>query len=115
MLDVRRFLRTSRLRGLASRISDLVYARLVADARNTGALKPGPGGQTGNGSKSSVTGSHPAKPVLRKSHSRTSTNTRTGGQPPPENPSAKPLDTKRYSICITPLLTRSEAQLGTDG
>jgi hypothetical protein len=65
------------IRALKRRISDLIYARLIADSRTAGALKRGPGGQTGNGSKSSVTGSHPAKPALRKSHSRTSPNTTT--------------------------------------
>jgi transposase len=65
------------IRALKRRISDLIYARLVADARAAGTLRWGPGGQTGNGSKSSVTGSHPAKPALRKSHSRTRHNTTT--------------------------------------
>jgi hypothetical protein len=65
------------IRALKRRISDLIYARLVADAKAAGTLKSGPGGQTGNVSKSSVTGSHPAKPALRKSHSRTTPNTTT--------------------------------------
>jgi transposase len=42
------------LRCLKRRISDAIYARLRADAR-----KAGPGGQPGNGTGSSVTGSHP--------------------------------------------------------
>ena len=59
------------LRALKRRISDVIYARLVADARAAGTLNRGPGGQAGNVSKSSTTGSHPAKPALRNSHSRT--------------------------------------------
>ncbi len=60
------------LRALKRRISDALYAAMVADARRaekelgTG----GPGGQTGNGSAASAAGSHPAKPALRPSHSR---------------------------------------------
>jgi len=42
------------LRCLKRRISDAIYARLRADAR-----KAGPGGQPGNDTGSSVTGSHP--------------------------------------------------------
>jgi len=42
------------LRCLKRRISDAIYARLRADARNGG-----PGGQPGNDTDSSVTGSHP--------------------------------------------------------
>jgi transposase len=59
------------LRSLKRRISDVVYAALVTD----GALqaKVGLGGQTGSVSDSSATGSHPAKPGLRISHSRTRT------------------------------------------
>jgi transposase len=49
------------LRCLKRRISDTVFARLQADARQakiTAAAK-GPGGQPGNGSDSSAAGSHP--------------------------------------------------------
>lgn len=65
------------IRALKRRISDLIYARLVADAKAAGTWKRGPGGQTGNDSSSSATGSHPASPALRKSHSRTTPNTTT--------------------------------------
>jgi transposase len=58
------------LRCLKRRISNAVYDKLMADARRRGALK-GPGGQAGNDSASSATGSHPATPALRTSHSRT--------------------------------------------
>jgi hypothetical protein len=68
----------SALRALKRKISDALYARMIADARRA-ARQPdqgGPGGQTGNDSASSATGSHP-EPALRKSHSRTTTNSRT--------------------------------------
>ena len=65
------------LRCLKRRISDAIFAHLVADAkRKAEAAKAGPGGQMGNGSVASVAGSHPDKPALRKSHSRASDNTR---------------------------------------
>jgi hypothetical protein len=43
------------LRALKRRVSDAVYARLIADARQAA----GPGGQTGHDSSSSAAGSHP--------------------------------------------------------
>ena len=46
------------LRSLKRRISDAIFARLQADARQVRAK--GPGGQPGNGSDSSAAGSHPA-------------------------------------------------------
>lgn len=62
------------LRSLKRRISDALYVAMVADARRQREqISGGPGGQTGNGSVSSAAGSHPAKPALRKSHSRTTT------------------------------------------
>ena len=57
------------LRALKRRVSDALYACLVADARNN-ASAGGPGGQLGNDSDASATGSHPATPALRPSHSR---------------------------------------------
>jgi transposase len=63
------------LRSLKRRISDVIYAALVADARQQ--TNAGPGGQTGNDSVSSAASSHPATPALRTSHSRTHTNTTT--------------------------------------
>jgi transposase len=55
------------LRCLKRRISDAIFAHLVADAnRKAEAAKagPGPGGQTGNGSVSSVAGSHPERQLF---------------------------------------------------
>jgi transposase len=53
------------LRSLKRRISDTVYAALVADARQAAACSKDPGGQPGNGSVSRAAGSHPATPALR--------------------------------------------------
>jgi transposase len=48
------------LRCLKRRISDAIYARLLADARQAaGNAAAGPGGQPGNNSDSSAAGSHP--------------------------------------------------------
>jgi hypothetical protein len=50
------------LRALKRRISDAIYAHLVAGARQAAAASvKGPGGQPGNGSASGVAGSHPAR------------------------------------------------------
>jgi hypothetical protein len=49
------------LRSLKRRISDAIYAALVADARQAAAACPqGPGGQPGTHSDSRAAGSHPA-------------------------------------------------------
>ena len=61
------------LRALKRRISDALYAAMVADARRDqqeDQAPGGPGGQTGNGSLACAAGSHPAGPALRPSHSR---------------------------------------------
>ena len=59
------------LRCLKRRISDAIYARLQADARQAApAQATGPGGQPGNDSVSSAASSHPETPALRTSHSR---------------------------------------------
>jgi transposase len=50
------------LRCLKRRISDAIFAHLVADAkRKAEATKAGPGGQMGNGSVAGVAGSHPER------------------------------------------------------
>jgi transposase len=54
--------RKEALRCLKRRISDAIYARLLADARKAATATAGdPGGQPGNDSASSVAGSHPAR------------------------------------------------------
>jgi hypothetical protein len=53
------------LRCLKRRISDAIFAHLVADAkRKAQAGTAGPGGQRGNGSVSSVAGSHPERQLF---------------------------------------------------
>ena len=64
------------LRALKRRLSDVLWAAMVADARRvaatTAASSPkGSGGQPGNDSVASAAGSHPETPALRPSHSRT--------------------------------------------
>ena len=56
------------LRALKRKISDALYKRLKADAARAARQ---PGGRPGNGSSASVAGSHPKRPALRTSHSRT--------------------------------------------
>jgi transposase len=65
------------LRSLKRRVSDALFAAMVADARrHDQAASGGPGGQTGNDDIASAAGSHPAKPALRPSHSRANPNPR---------------------------------------
>ncbi len=53
------------LRCLKRRISDAIFAHLVADARRKAEVaKAGPGGQRGNGSVSSVASSHPQRQLF---------------------------------------------------
>jgi len=72
------------LRSLKRRISDVLYAHMVADARRleTAKQKAGPGGQPGNDSVASAAGSHPEQPALRPSHSRTRPKARTPNAAP---------------------------------
>ncbi|HMK98356.1 MAG TPA: hypothetical protein VK425_12465, partial [Acidimicrobiales bacterium] len=70
------------LRALKRRISDALFAAMVADARRAERELgvSGPGGQTGNGSVACAAGSHPAKPALRPSHSRANPKARASGR-----------------------------------
>ena len=82
--------RKEALRCLKRRISDAVYARLRADAR-----KAGPGGQPGNDTGSSVTGSHPGHRLFGQATSGPEPSLRapatfTQATPAPE-PSAKKI------------------------
>ena len=79
------------LRALKRKISDAIYTRLAADSRSK---EKDPGGQTGNDSASSATGSHPATPALRTSHSR-ATAKPTSADPNPSAPVTKPHRTSR--------------------
>jgi transposase len=83
------------LRCLKRRISDAVFARLQADARQakaTAAAK-GPGGQPGNDSDSSAAGSHPANRLFGQATPEPSPTLRPTTPPrratPPKPPSKK--------------------------
>ena len=69
------------LRALKRRITDAIYRQLRADAARTHA---GPGGQAGTTLQSSVAGFEPRTPTLRKNHSRTRPNARTGPRRAPQ-------------------------------
>jgi transposase len=75
------------LRCLKRRISDAVFARLQADARQatTTAAAKGPGGQPGNDSDSSAAGSHPEHRLFGQATPGPGTTIRpgTGAQPHP--------------------------------
>jgi transposase len=60
------------LRSLKRKVSDTIYSQMINDAAQPlpNGLGKDPGGQSGNDSASSVTGSHPEPPALRTSHSR---------------------------------------------
>jgi hypothetical protein len=81
----------SALRALKRKISDSLYTRMLNDAHRLSTKDPG--GQTGNDSASSATGSHP-EPALRESHSRTTNN---------------PTTTRRYKPRPKPSKTRHRA------
>jgi transposase len=66
----------SALRALKRKISDNIYAHLIADTQRS--AEKDPGGQTGNDSVSSAAGSHPEQPALRTSHSRVTAKPTTG-------------------------------------
>ena len=76
------------LRALKRRISDVLWAAMVADTRRATTIeaapaKAGPGGQPGSDSVASAAGSHPETPALRPSHSRARTKaTSTTPRPP---------------------------------
>ena len=85
------------LRSLKRRISDLLYARLLEDARRDDtARQSGPGGQTGNVSVSSAAGSHPATPALRRSWQGPSAQEPTELPPGPHSP--KLVQAVRYTF-----------------
>jgi transposase len=82
------------LRCLKRRISDAIYARLRADARNAAAASGrDPGGQPGNDSVSSAAGSHPEHRLLGPATPGPQTSPRSTAAPtpaiPPSGPPAK--------------------------
>jgi transposase len=65
------------LRCLKRRISDAIYAALVADARRAAALRPeSPGGQPGNHCESRAAGSHPERRLFGQATPRPATTIR---------------------------------------
>jgi transposase len=81
------------LRALKRRISDAIYAALVADARRTAATSPqGPGGQPGNHSVSRAAGSHPERQLFGQATPGPATSLRPGAAagPAPSRPNGAP-------------------------
>ena len=73
------------LRSLKRKISDAIFARLQADARQAAAARTkGPGGQPGNDSDSSAASSHPERQLFGQATPRPATTLR-----PPARPSRK--------------------------
>ncbi len=82
------------LRCLKRRISDAIYARLRADARQAAAAAPkDPGGQPGNDSDSSAAGSHPGHRLFGQATPGPETSLRSAAALtpaiPPSGPPAK--------------------------
>jgi len=78
------------LRALKRRISDAIYAALVADAREATSCPKGPGGQPGNHSASRAAGSHPAHRHFGQATPGPATTIRPGATagPAPSQPNA---------------------------
>jgi transposase len=85
------------LRSLKRRISNAIYARLQADARQaTAASTKGPGGQPGNGSDSSAAGSHPWRQLFGQATPGPATSLRPTTRHKPARPSkSRPKKTQR--------------------
>jgi transposase len=85
------------LRCLKRQISDAIFARLQADARQvTAARAKGPGGQPGNDSASSAAGSHPARQLFGQATPGPDTTIRPGtttGSPSKPIPKKTPAAT----------------------
>ena len=81
------------LRSLKRKISDAIFARLQADARQAAAARAkGPGGQPGNDSDSSAAGSHPERRLFGPATPGPDTTIRpatTAGTPSPPKPTSK--------------------------
>jgi transposase len=76
------------LRSLKRRISNAIYARLLADARQAAAASAaGPGGQPGNDSDSSAAGLHPCHQLFGQATPGPATSLRPATQPKPALPS----------------------------
>ena len=89
------------LRSLKRRISDAIYAALVADARQAAAAcSKGPGGQPGNLSVSRAAGSHPARRLFGQATPGPATTLRPGttARPAPSQPNRA----RRYRVRNSP-------------
>jgi transposase len=73
------------LRSLKRRISNTIYARLQADARQA-APQEGPGGQPGNDSDSSAAGSHPGHRLFGQATPGPATSLRPAARRKPAQP-----------------------------
>jgi len=77
------------LRSLKRRISDAIYARLRADARQSASsANQGPGGQPGSDTDSSAAGSHPEHRLFGQATPGPDTTLRRQGRPTPARPPA---------------------------
>ncbi len=85
------------LRCLKRRISDALYARLRADARQAAETPAaGPGGQPGNDSDSSAAGSHPVSRLFGQATPGPSLTLRPATTPAkPTSPTPTPKKTRR--------------------
>ena len=78
------------LRSLKRKVSDAIFGRLQADARQ--ARANGPGGQPGNGSDSSAAGSHPERQLFGPATPGPDTTIRPGTSahtPSPQEPTSR--------------------------
>ena len=86
--------RKDALRSLKRRISDAIYARLQADARQAAkASEKGPGGQPGNDSDSSAAGSHPERQLFGQATPGPDTTIRPAARAK-STPRSKPISKK---------------------
>jgi len=92
------------LRALKRRISDAIYAALVADARQAAATCPqGPGGQPGNRSVSRAASSHPARRLFGQATPGPATTIRPGATagPAPIQPHRAPQQRAAHSAATS--------------
>jgi transposase len=87
------------LRCLKRRVSDAIYRRLQADARQAAAAARtrGPGGQPGSDSVASAAGSHPAHRLFGQATPEPGTTLRPPGGHAPTRPAAAPKKTPKGS------------------
>ena len=85
------------LRSLKRRISNAIYARLQADARQAAAVSAkGPGGQPGNDSDSSAAGSHPGRQLFGQATPGPTASLRPATRRKPARPpKSRPKETQR--------------------